>query len=195
MHTETEIKVSIPRNQVNNVLTMCRLQCSSEGELVSQQDEYFDTAQESLRSQDFTVRLRTLNDRMKLALKGPRMYLDGPIHSRIELEFTICDENEVRDELRGLSRVALIEKRRWTFQLSTGTVAVDEVPFVGAFLEVEAESPEDIDGVLNVFNLTRDNATKSNYTELLESELPRFGLPIRPNLRATFEEEKRFVGA
>jgi adenylate cyclase class IV len=47
---------------------------------VNQRDEYFDTREENLKEQDFTVRLRSVNGNLKVALKGPRIYLPSNIY-------------------------------------------------------------------------------------------------------------------
>jgi len=188
---EIEIKIALRTDQdVKNAFELCRSVCNVEPEVTSQRDIYFDTRDESLRGQDFVVRLRTVGNRTKLALKSPRRFSHGSISNRIELEFTVA-ETEVREQLRtsDLQAVAEIEKRRTEFVAEQATVAIDELPFIGAFIEIEARSAELVETMTSKLELTRSNSTPENYTELLERFLSSNGLPIRPNLKVTFEAE------
>ena len=57
MAQETEIKIRIgPDDQVSKVLALCQDLYADGGQL-NQRDEYFDTQEENLKEQDFTVRL------------------------------------------------------------------------------------------------------------------------------------------
>jgi MoaA/NifB/PqqE/SkfB family radical SAM enzyme len=51
-----------------------------------QRDEYYDTPQSSLRSGDFVVRIRIVDGRCEVCLKGPRFWILKE-YSRVELEF------------------------------------------------------------------------------------------------------------
>ena len=121
MAQETEIKIRIGSDdQVSSVLALCRTLYSDGGQL-NQRDEYFDTQEENLKEQDFTVRLRSVNGNLKVALKGPRIYLPGNIYQRIELEFSAANEREVREQLasQGLTATAILEKQRWVLTGNT----------------------------------------------------------------------------
>jgi adenylate cyclase class IV len=109
---ETEIKIGIGSDdQVSSLLALCRI-LYSDGKQLNQRDEYFDTREEKLKEQDFTVRLRSVNGNLKVALKGPRIYLPGNVYQRIELEFSAANEREVREQLarQGLAATAILEK-------------------------------------------------------------------------------------
>jgi len=195
MPTETEIKIRLgSAGQVNAVLSRCA-KLYGRGIELSQRDEYFDTVDELLKAKDFTVRLRMVNEKMMIALKGPRAIFEDAIHTRLELEFSVSNEDEVRNTIKrqNLVPTTIVEKRRQEFTRDDLHVAVDSLPFIGSFLEVEAPTRERISKVLNVLQVDSANAVKENYTELLEQRLVVLGLPIRPNLNATFQKEKEFL--
>lgn len=196
MAAETEIKIRLTsEDQLAGLLARCNKLYGSGVEIL-QRDEYFDTSDELLKHKDFTVRLRIVNERARIALKGPRDFFDDKIHSRLELEFYVLSEAEARHEIarQQLIPTTIVEKRRWEFSRDELHIAVDTLPFIGSFLEVEAPTRERITKVLNILQVDSSNAVTDNYTELLEKRLLEIGLPIRPNLKATFDQEKEFFG-
>lgn len=195
MPYETEIKIAIRNEeQKGKLLKKCQEKSKGEAGQVFQRDEYYDTQDELLKEQDLTVRLRKINDRILLALKGPRIYMTEQMHKRIELEFSVVDEREIKEQLecQKLNATTIIEKRRWSFRIHDCTVVIDELPFIGAFVEIEGSSRENIEHIMKILDLSAENAVRENYTELLEQKLPGLGLPVRPNLRATFELEEKW---
>jgi predicted adenylyl cyclase CyaB len=196
MAQETETKIPLGTgNQFRVVLDLCRTLYSG-GEQLNQRDEYFDTRDENLKEQDFTVRLRSVNGSLKMALKGPRIYLPDNVYRRIELEFSAANEEEVREQLKRqeLTATAVIEKRRWVFSTENAEIAIDRLPCIGSFIEVEGDTPSAIETVLASLQLSSKNAVCENYSELLEAKFKEIGLPLRPELRATFEAEARWRG-
>jgi adenylate cyclase, class 2 len=194
MAQETEIKIRIaPDDQVSKVLALCQALYADGGQL-NQRDEYFDTREENLKEQDFTVRLRSVNGNLKVALKGPRTYLADNVYQRIELEFSAANEREVREQLakQGLAATAIIEKQRWGFSSEHAEIAIDRLPFIGCFIEVEGDTPSAIETVLASLQLSSKDAVRENYSELLEARFREIGLPLRPGLHATFEAETRW---
>ena len=175
------------------MLALCQIRYSDGGQL-NQRDEYFDTHEENLKEQDFTVRLRSVNGNLKVALKGPRIYLPGNVYQRIELEFSAANEIEVREQLasQGLVATAVIEKQRWVFTGENAEIAIDRLPFIGSFIEVEGDAPSAIETVLASLQLSSKDAVRENYSELLEAKFKEIGLPLRPGLQATFEAEAQW---
>lgn len=196
MAQETEIKIPLGTgDQVRAVLDLCQILYANSGQL-NQRDEYFDTRDENLKKQDFTVRLRSVNGSLKVALKGPRIYLPGNVYQRIELEFSAANEREIREQLasQGLIATAILEKQRWVFSSEHAEIAIDRLPFIGSFIEVEADTPSAIETVLTSLQLSSKGAVRENYSELLEAKFKEIGLPLRPGLQATFEAEAHWRG-
>jgi predicted adenylyl cyclase CyaB len=169
----------------------CRRLAVADKAFTIQRDEYFDTSNEDLLKGDFTVRIRQLEDRVFIALKGPRIHQPSGVHRRIELEFEVPDQRHLRTQLetQGLLRTAVIDKRRCEFSIQQCSVALDTVPFIGSFIEIEGPSEEAIEAVRNALDLSAAVAVKENYTELLEREFLKSGRPVRPDLVATFDAE------
>ena len=196
MAQETEIKIRMgPDNQVSSMLALCGTLYSDGGQL-NQRDEYFDTRGENLKEQDFTVRLRSVNGNFKVALKGPRIYLPGNVYQRIELEFSATNEGEIREQLarQGLTATAILEKQRWVISGKHAEIAIDRLPFIGSFIEVEGDAPSAIETVLASLQLSSKDAVRENYSELLEVKFKEIGLPLRPGMQATFEAEAQWKG-
>jgi predicted adenylyl cyclase CyaB len=194
MGNEREIKIKLDSEEkCVSVLQLCE---SLYGEMMeeTQLDEYYDTPVEGLRQEDLTLRIRRTKGQIKIAMKSRRVFLTSTIHDRIELEFTAADEQEVNNQIRQhqLIITAVTEKHRWKFKGEDYKIVVDKLPFIGSFVEVEALTIERINEIIASLNLSAENAVSKNYSELLEEKLIEFGLPLRPNLRATFADEVRW---
>ncbi len=197
MPFETEIKITLKTaTYADEVLSRCRTEFDIDTEEAYHKDEYFDTEHELLRKQDFTLRLRGIGEELFVALKGPRMFMDEKVHTRIELEFVVGDKERLYAQInmQGLRITTQIEKLRWTFNSGSSKICIDKLPFIGYFVEIEG-SYEEIGRIMPLLGLSRDDAVPENYTELLETKLRSLGQPVRPNLVATFSAEKEVMTA
>jgi len=192
MINETEIKLDLKDINKDAFISMC---IQKYPELIKsesfQRDEYYDTESMQLQTSDFVVRVRKKdNDIIMVALKSPRVFLSEYIQKRIELEFEV-NNDFVFEQIasQGLQAIAIIEKRRITLKGKDFAIEVDELPFIGAFVEIEATSIEVVNEVCSKLCIHALPKVKENYGELLDSKLTELGLPLRPNLIATFEKE------
>ncbi len=195
MALEIEIKLAVKdRKKLYDLINFCESESTRASKQIKQKDEYFDTPENLLREKDLTVRLRTVDDKIKVAIKSPRIYIDDKIHKRVEIELSVTDESEIRAQLKNHSLVqkTIIEKKRQVFWFDNTAVSIDELPFIGTFVEIEAHSSDRIRNILEIFHLSEDNAVRENYTELLEAHFSRIGLPTKTSLIATFEAENEF---
>lgn len=193
MAFEIEIKIVLgDDDMLSEMLKKCSEKFNSISNKVYQCDEYFDTENELLKMHDFTVRLRTLDDEIFLAIKGPRMYIDEKIHKRIELEFRIDNKEDIYNQIKShsLRATTTIEKFRWNFKSEDAHISIDKLPFIGSFIEIEGPY-ESIKRIISFLELDEGDAVPENYTELLEKNFHNIGIPGRPNLRATFDLEKK----
>jgi predicted adenylyl cyclase CyaB len=194
MLNETELKLQLgSETEFNRVLSWCE-QHLGQALKLQQRDEYYDTVTEDLEKQDLSLRLRNTNGKVLVAMKSPRVFLTATIHDRIELEFAAADPDEVLKTIAryGLKATAITEKRRWEFQRDDFKILVDKLPFIGCFVEIEAPSVQRINEIVSMLSLSRDQGVNKNYSELLEERLSEIGLALRPNLRATFEDEEKW---
>jgi predicted adenylyl cyclase CyaB len=112
-----------------------------EREQITQRDEYFDSENGLAQQNDYVIRVRDTDGKLEVALKGPRFYSRDGASSRVELEVptTSLAEARLALERKGLRRTWYLEKRRQELFNPTQriTAAIDEVPRLGQFLELE----------------------------------------------------------
>jgi len=195
MLQETEIKLKIENHEnAKRLIEKCKDLSNYEFEMQIQRDEYYDTINEELKKNDLVVRIRALNEKFFIALKSPRVFITDEIQKRIELEFEITEVNKIRTEIaeQGLKASAIIDKHRLSFYLFNCNILIDKLPFIGWFIEIEGDSPNSINEAIEKLNISKNTVETNNYGELLDEKLKEIGLPLRPNLRATFEEYDRF---
>jgi predicted adenylyl cyclase CyaB len=136
---------------------------------VLQRDEYFDTKERALAGLDFVVRLRKERESIRVGFKGPRFYSTDGVYSRIELEVDAAEESSLRAEFhrRGLGPSWIFEKRRVAYakQNESVQVALDEVPEVGHFLELEGR-PSQLRELVSALRPALGRQETRNYKEL-----------------------------
>lgn len=152
---------------------------------VLQTDCYFDTPRLSLLRRDRGLRLRTSqplcgragNARptveggaaigAMVTYKGPR-YARGRAKSRREIQTTVADPQAVGDMLEelGLTRRLVIQKRRCTWRLGRCLVELDELPLLGAFVEIEGGGPRAIESTARRLDLAGP-PLKAHYVQLV----------------------------
>ena len=189
MIRETEVKLKLDNIDAKTFIDSCKMIYPEITMSKSfQRDEYYDTEDFQLRKNDLVVRVRKKTDATMLAVKSPRVYLSEYVQNRIELEFDICDSFVIKQlESQNLKPVTIIEKRRITIKGNYFTIEIDELPYIGPFLEIEAETIETINDISAKLSLDSLQEVKENYGELLEREFAKLGLPTDPVLVATFD--------
>ena len=100
MPKETEIKIRMnDESLLEHVIDRCNKLGQLVQEQILQRDEYYDTEDEQLKKVDMTIRLRKVGKVSRVAMKSARVFGDGNIHNRIELEFETKDELAVMAQL------------------------------------------------------------------------------------------------
>lgn len=91
---------------------------------------------------DEALRLSRRADRVELTYKGPK--LDARTKARREVTVRVEDEAAAASllEALGFRRVAEVRKTRALFEVEGFEVALDEVPGLGAFVELERQLPD-----------------------------------------------------
>jgi Adenylate cyclase, class 2 (thermophilic) len=192
MINETEIKLDLNSIDKDTFISMCLEKYPELEKRESyQRDEYYDTTDMQLQSNDFVVRVRKKDNVTMVALKSPRVYLSEYIQKRIELEFEVNNILPFEQiESQGLIVIATIEKRRIILKGDDFVIEIDELPYIGLFAEIEASNVEIINEVCLTLSLESFPKIRKNYGELLDDKLSKLGLPLRPNLTATFAKEQ-----
>jgi predicted adenylyl cyclase CyaB len=107
-------------------------------------DRYYDTEARELKPNDFVIRVRIIDRRWRIAMKGPRFRKRSGEYDRIELEFDALDSRAVERQLlkKGLEITWRLERRRKTFSKPDlgAEVVIDEMPVIGDCMEIEGDS-------------------------------------------------------
>ena len=147
----------------------------------------FDDPQNSLTRQGRVLRLRKYDD-VRMTYKGAGERINKAL-SRMEIELVVNDFDQAQKFLEELGyRVAAVyEKYRAMYKLGDFLVTLDELPY-GNFIEIEAESSEQISGLARQLGLNPEVAVPASYQGLFEFVRNARNLPVK-NL-AFWEFEK-----
>jgi adenylate cyclase class 2 len=145
-----------------------------------QTDYYFDTADRELTRTDQCIRLRRESseegERLFLTYKGPKQA--DNFKKRQEINLPVDDAEAVEHLLNALGyfRVLAFDKRRCTWRLDDCEVALDELPLIGAFVEIEGPDSSTISRMRDKLGLAAISHVKDSYAALLAKEMSRLGL-------------------
>jgi len=142
---------------------------------------FFDTEDRSLLAAGEGLRLRheldfgTTRERHVITYKGPRQA--GPLKNREEIEFEVSDAAAatILLERLGYVRTLSFEKRRQSWELDGCTVELDEVPYLGKFVEIEGPDEPTVMRVRERLQLSDRPLIKSSYISLLMTHLKERG--------------------
>lgn len=150
----------------------------------------FDSADASLRRSDSLLRLRDYHGAV-LTYKGPRADAASAVKSRVEVETSVGDFDAMARILTsvGFAKMWAYEKSREEWSLSGAKVCLDEVPGLGAFVEVEHPDPKRVMETLDALSVPRGNATPKTYAELWAARLGAASWPM-PDMTFDSEETK-----
>ncbi|MHC4520442.1 MAG: class IV adenylate cyclase [Planctomycetota bacterium] len=144
-----------------------------------QVDCYFDTADRQLTQTDRCLRLRTErsgeHERIVLTYKGPKQTDD--FKKREEVNLDVADAAAVESLLQGLGyrRALAFDKRRSVWDCDGCEIALDELPLIGVFVEIEGPDSERIGRVRTALGLAEAPHVMESYASLIEKELSRLG--------------------
>jgi len=177
MHEEIEAKLKVESlDDVERRLGACG--GTFLGETV-QTDAYFDTVARDFTRGDKALRLRRerigQRERVILAYKGPQQADDYKKRVEVELE---VDDREAAEALLvalGYDRALAFEKRRRRWRLRDCEVALDELPLLGTFVEIEGPDSRTIAQVQEMLGLSHVPHTRESYASLIDHELTRLG--------------------
>ena len=169
MATETEAKLKVESHDE----IMARLReagASFAGEQLHT-DIYFDDGGRSLMKSDKCLRLRISSgagkEKFCLTYKGPKQSAD--YKKRDELETEVEDADVVEELLiaLGYEKTLAFEKRRRLWHLGDCEVALDEVPALGSFVEIEGRDSAVIADVQRKLGLAHQPHIYQSYAALI----------------------------
>jgi adenylate cyclase class 2 len=151
---------------------------------VTERNLQYDSADGRLRQGDSVLRVRALEVHRGAALpatltyKGPRR--PGRVKRRTEIELAVPDADAATHLLEALGyvRLCLLEKRRETWQLHDCHVELDELPYLGSFVEIEGPDESSIARAQEALGLSDRPHIPEGYIALLHQHCKAHALPF-----------------
>lgn len=177
MATEIEAKLKVDSLQE----IKCRLTELSAEFLQEQlqRDYHFDDAKMTLYKTDRCLRLRRQlvnnSERFFLTYKGAKEKSRYKKRQEIEIEITDSDSVQKLLSALGYEKALVIEKRRITWRLDDCVVALDQLPLLGEFVEIEGPDEERIAKVQRNLGLSDLPHIKKSYAALIRTKLSELG--------------------
>jgi adenylate cyclase class 2 len=142
---------------------------------------FFDSDDRSLLAADKGLRVRlnrnteTGEEEHILTYKGPRQH--GPLKSREDVELIVEGSTETAKLLAclGFVKTLSFEKRRESWHLDNCKVELDELPYLGTFVEIEGPDEASVMRVRQSLNLADRPPIKYGYVAMLSGYLQERG--------------------
>lgn len=154
-----------------------------------QTDYHFDDAEKSLQKTDRCLRLRRQiannSERFFLTYKGAKEKSSFKKRQEIEIEVPDSESIEKLFSALGYQKVLVIEKKRSACQLGECEVALDQLPLIGSFVEIEGPDEKRIDDVQKSLGLSGLPHIKESYAGLITARLSELGKEQREILLQT----------
>lgn len=181
MHAEIEAKLKVDSlPQVERRLAECGASFLRE---TIQTDRYFDTPDGEMTRMDRCLRLRhehsDTRERLILAYKGPKETDDYKKRPEVEVEVNDAGAIESLLGALGYDKALAFNKRRRLWSLHGCEVALDELPLVGVFVEVEGPDSQTIAEVQRMLGLSDVAHTMNSYACLIDARLSELGKGTR----------------
>ena len=142
-------------------------------------DYYFDDDKSSLKNTDKALRLRQQitaeGQKNLLTYKGPKQKDNFKKRQEIEIEVGDRDLGERLLCALGFKRVLVFQKKRQIWRLGNCMVALDRLPLLGDFVEIEGPDDEEIAGVQRDLELSDLPHIVQSYADLMEEKLRQLG--------------------
>ncbi|MEX2671550.1 MAG: class IV adenylate cyclase [Phycisphaeraceae bacterium] len=145
---------------------------------IVESDVFLDTAEKALRSADCGLRVRheahlinDLPDRSRITYKGRRE--NGPIKRREELELGVstADTAVLLLERLGYHVQIRFQKHRRRWRVEPCYVEIDQLPYLGRFVEIEGPSDDAVMAVREQIGLADEPLLQQPYVGMLEAYL------------------------
>jgi adenylate cyclase class 2 len=142
-------------------------------------DAYFDDGKSTLRKSDSALRIRHQligrRDQVVITFKGPRR--EGRFKQRQEIQFGISDADIAETFLAaiGYKKALVFQKKRRVWRLGGCEVALDELPLLGTFVEIEGPSEKKIAAVQKKLGLEDLPHIHQSYAALMQKQIRRRG--------------------
>ncbi len=136
-----------------------------------QMDYYYDDADRTLTKTDRCLRLRRQltgeNEKLFLTYKGAKEKDNFKKRQEMEIEIKGADSARKLLLALGYEKVLVVEKKRSTWRLGECEVALDELPLLGSFVEIEGPDGEKIADVQRSLGLADLPHITESYASLV----------------------------
>jgi predicted adenylyl cyclase CyaB len=164
------------------VAKLKQLGAAFDGDFI-QTDAYYDDSEDSLVNSDRCLRIRKhknhLGETIDLTYKGARE--NHRFKSRREIGLKVEKAEELAHlfgEL-GYKEKLAFEKKRSLWDFSGCKVALDELPLLGKFVEIEGPDETLIEEVQKMLGLGNKHHTPQSYAHLMEDAIKKTGIKSR----------------
>jgi adenylate cyclase class 2 len=145
----------------------------------------FDTEDRSLLARDHGLRVRHTLDRgtheeaVTITFKGPRR--QGILKSREERELKVGSVKDATAllEALGYARVLTFQKRRESWVVKDCDVELDELPYLGVYVEIEGPTEASVLEVRELLQLSDRPLIRASYVAMLMTHLQERNLNER----------------
>lgn len=177
MGIEVEAKIRLPGVAAAALRERLDAQGATLDRRLVEANTYYDTPEGTLKTADRGLRIRveinegTEQRAVVLTHKGPQA--QGPLKSRLETEALVVDPHATAEVLAvlGYHPTLTFEKRRARYLLDGCRVEIDQVPFLGCFVEIEGSTAEDVERVRARLGLADRPLTRASYVAMLAAHL------------------------
>jgi adenylate cyclase class 2 len=149
----------------------------------SHTDCYFDDAGRTLTRSDRCLRLRRLvigrTQKTLLTYKGAKEKDEFKKRQEVEIEVGSGDSAERLLSVLGYERVLVVEKKRQIWRLGDCEVALDELPLLGRFVEIEGPDGEKIADVREKLGLSGLTHIGDSYASMVAEKFRQEGRSCR----------------
>lgn len=145
-----------------------------------QTDFLFDDANATLITADQCLRLRRQSvagsERFFLTYKGAKEKSDFKKRQEIEIEIIDAESTQKLLSALGYETVLVVEKKRRLWRLGRCEVALDQLPLLGDFVEIEGPNNEEIADVQQSLGLADLPHIEKSYAQLTKEGQDRRGI-------------------
>jgi len=171
--TKTDRCLRLRREQLGDGESVCEKPVSSfrtERSGVEESVSKDPSAVLGVTSKEFQT-FHTSSERIFLTYKGAKEKDQFKKRQEIEIEINDFDSAEKLLSALGYAKVLVFEKKRRTWQLGDCVVALDELPLLGDFVEIEGPNDKKIGDVQRNLGLANLPHIVESYASLIEQKL------------------------
>lgn len=172
MYVEIEVKLKI-NSPANTEQKLTELGAEFVAEQL-QKDYFFDDTNAALTASDRCLRLRRQSvaggERFFLTYKGARERSNFKKRAEIEIEINDVQATKKLLSALGYKEVLTIEKKRRLWKLGQCSVALDRLPLLGDFVEIEGPNDRIITDVRQSLGLADVPHIAKSYAQLIKEE-------------------------